>query len=116
MEPSFLFPSSFISHIKEDRILNLYEPIGYVYSDTLQVQIPEEYEIEFLPGNAELVSVYGKYQVNYEKISDNHILISRQVQINKGNYQKETFKEIRSFLAKLNKKEKEKIILNLRKT
>ncbi len=116
VEPNMLFPHSFMSYIKDSRKLNLYESTGYVYCDTLNLQIPDNLEIEFLPQTSEMSSVYGTYQIDYQKISEKQIQINRQIQINKGNYPPSEFKEINSFLKGIGKRDKEKIVLNTKKS
>ena len=111
VEPNFLHDNSFPSRIKNDRVHNLYEAIGYCYQDTLNLTIPENYTIEFMPKDAELVSVYGTYEIAYKKLQENKIQVIRSVMIREGNYPKSQFEEINSFLTGLSGREKQKIVL-----
>ncbi len=108
---SFLYRNSFPNQISNKRKLNLYEPFGYCYSDTLNMTIPDGYTIEFLPADVQLNSCYGTYRVTYSKVKDNEIILTRFVRIEKGNYDKSRFPEINSFLMKVARQEQQKIIL-----
>jgi len=111
VQPNFLYPNDFFDKIRSDRKQNLCEHQGYCYNDTIRLSLPENFKIEFLPDHTELSSVYGTYQMNYRKETDNQITIMRSVKINKGSYDPSLFKEINAFLMNIAKREKEKIVL-----
>ena len=111
VSPGFLYKNSFPGQVSNKRKLNLYEPFGYCYSDTLNMTIPDGYTIEFLPADVDLSSCYGTYRITYSSVKDNQITLTRFIRIEKGNYDKTTFPEINSFLMKVARQEQQKIIL-----
>ncbi|WP_423126362.1 DUF3857 domain-containing protein [Gaoshiqia sp. Z1-71] len=116
VEPNLLFPHSFPSQIRKNRKQNLYEAVGYVYNDTLSLNIPKELEIEFLPKDAEISSSYGSYKISYRKVTDSSILVNRVITINKGNFSPAEFEQINTFLNGVGRQDKEKIVLSVKKT
>ncbi len=111
IEPTFLYENTFVSGIKSDRSYPIEEPIGYTFHDTLNITVPTNYDVEFLPENLELKSIYGIYKLVYATPEDDKISITRTVQIKAGTYGKSLFDEINHFLKNSSTKEKEKIIL-----
>ncbi len=111
VEPVFLYPSAFPSSIKNDRKHEIYEPNGYVYNDTLNITIPANYAIEFVPKNLDISSVYGSCKLVYGVAKDDRISIIRTTKINSGTFDNFMFDEINHFLIRCNRQEKEKIVL-----
>ncbi len=111
VQPDFLYENSFPATISANREQDLCENPGYCYKDTITLSWPDHFRIDFSPQNKLLTSTYGAYQLVYNKVQENMIIITRSVQINKGIYDKSLFKEINAFLANIAKCEKEKIVL-----
>nr|MBD3621488.1 DUF3857 domain-containing protein [Sunxiuqinia sp.] len=111
VEPAFLYPNAFHTSIKNDRNHPIYEPNGYVYNDTLNITIPVNYTIEFVPESLDISSVYGSYKLVYGVDKGDRIIIIRTAKINSGTFHSFLFDEINHFLERCNSQEKEKIVL-----
>ncbi|MGQ8337596.1 DUF3857 domain-containing protein [Sunxiuqinia sp. A32] len=112
IEPNFLIEESYPSNISNDRKTVFYQSVGYCYSDSIVINYPQNMEVEYLPKMVNFNSAYGSYCISYQQLDKNQLLISRFVQINQGKFEPSEFTEIDLFLNRINKQEKEKIILN----
>ncbi|MEL7589610.1 MAG: transglutaminase domain-containing protein, partial [Prolixibacteraceae bacterium] len=111
VQPNFLFKNSFPEKISRERKYSLCEEIGFNYQDTLNLILPDQLTLEFMPENVALSSIYGSFEITYSKVQDNQVMIIRSVRIKKGEYDKSKFAEINSFLMNIAKREKEKLVL-----
>ncbi|MCW0481119.1 DUF3857 domain-containing transglutaminase family protein [Gaoshiqia sediminis] len=116
VEPNLMFRHAFAGNQMKNRKQNLYEAVGYAYNDTLNLTIPLNTSIEFLPNDNEFSSPYGSYKITYQKLGDTQIRVSRQITIHKGNFPPEEFGTINAFLTGVLRQDKEKIVLLVGKT
>jgi hypothetical protein len=105
-----LLQMSTLKEINTSRKYPIYQAIGYTYSDTLCIHIPEHYQIEKLPEDLSLNSSYGSFGLTY-RFEDNVITIVRAYTINNGEYKETEFDKINKFLKMRSAKDNEKIIL-----
>ncbi|WP_321287455.1 DUF3857 domain-containing protein [uncultured Sunxiuqinia sp.] len=115
-QPSFIYSNDFPLIISNDRIQSIYEPIGYTYQDSITISIPSTYDIEFIPHDSKLTSVYGIHQLSYSAVYNQMITIKRSVTINQGQYPPSSFEEINRFLKECSSTENEKIVLKKKST
>lgn len=84
---------------------------GYVDFDDIEISLPKEYEIEFLPENLKIENKFGNYTIEIIKAEDQKIIFKRTLTINKGNYKKEEYEEYRLFREQIAKNDNTKIVL-----
>ncbi len=111
VQPNFFHQNDFFRRIRDDRRQNICEQMAYSYRDTLCLALPERFTVEFLPGDTQSSCAYGNYHLSFRKDNDHQVTIVRTVQINKGTYGKDLFKDINAFLMTIGKKESERIVL-----
>lgn len=84
---------------------------GYVDMDDIEISLPKDYEVEFLPENLKIENKFGNYTIEIIKAEDQKILFKRTLTINKGNYKKEEYEEYRLFREQIAKNDNAKIVL-----
>jgi len=111
--PEFFHSNQFSDFIPDSRKLNIYEPISYSYIDTLQITLPKGYSTEYLQKSKAFNSVYGRCSFEVAQIEET-ITIVRNLFVNEGQYNSETFGEINEFLRSVSDYENKKIIISKR--
>jgi Domain of Unknown Function with PDB structure (DUF3857)/Transglutaminase-like superfamily len=84
---------------------------GYVNTDEIEVIIPSEFMIEFLPNNFELNTKFGEYKTEIIKKDANNLIYKRSFFIKKGMYTNKEYDEYRLFMEQVSKNDNAKIIL-----
>lgn len=95
----------------ENRMQNLYIGYGYLDTDTVEVQIPNNFSIESLPEPTLLETKFGKYEIEFVKTSDTKMRYNRILRIDKGEYPPEEYENFRDFLRSIARLDKTKILL-----
>ncbi|CAM3281793.1 DUF3857 domain-containing protein [Aequorivita lipolytica] len=95
----------------ENRKQNLYIGHGFVDTDLVEVEIPENFTIDGLPEETILETKFGKYQMGFSQSSDNKVIYSRNITINKGEYPPSEYENYRDFLRTIARLDKTKILL-----
>lgn len=109
-QPEYLLKQRLMKTISSKRELDLYQPIGYTYQDTLSIKLPEKYSIEYLPENKTFSSVYGEYNLTYKTDGDVFQILST-LQVNDGTFKKKDFEGIKSFIKDVHRSKSKKIVL-----
>lgn len=94
-----------------DRKLPVDISFGYYDVDEVTVNLPENYSIEAISNNVLLETTFGSYKLIIDKISEHQLSYKREVLIKNGQYPKEAYKEYRSFIKKIAKADRSKIVL-----
>jgi hypothetical protein len=84
--------------------------MSYIDVDTIEYNLPEGMDIEFLPENRDIKTPFGEYLLRIEK-KDNKIIFIRQVKMFKGTYPKEKYGEFIKFFYDINLADKCQAIL-----
>ncbi|WP_335964585.1 DUF3857 and transglutaminase domain-containing protein [Galbibacter sp. PAP.153] len=95
----------------KDRKMAFEVPRGFVYKDSIKINLPEGFEIEAMPKNETLESEFGSYALNLEKDSENNIIYQKEFFLKKGLYPKEKYADYRDFRKQISKLENAKIML-----
>jgi hypothetical protein len=95
----------------ENRKQNLYIGSGYIHTDTVEISLPENFEVDGLPEETILETKFGKYQMSFSETSDNKLIYSRRMLINKGAYPPSEYDNYRAFLRSIARLDKTKILL-----
>lgn len=97
------------------RVRNRQQPFeikyGFIDSDTLTINIPNEFHIEDLPPQQTIDSKFGTYQLLVNKTDDHRISYTRKLQINRNVYSPEEYNDYRDFRKKIRKMDQLKIVL-----
>lgn len=109
--PDFFYDNKLSDFISDNRKLDIYEPIGYSYIDTLKISYPEGYSLDYMQEKKQFNSVYGQCVFNAEQI-ENKITLIRNLSINEGKYSCSRFGEINEFLRSISDYENKKIIIS----
>jgi len=103
--------SSFIPDRVRERKLPFEIVSGYLDVDEIEIKLPEEFNLVYMPENKILESKFGIYITELSKISEHTYLYKRTIQINEGEYSKVEYEEYRQFRKEINKYDQSKIIL-----
>lgn len=96
----------------EDRESPIVVGYGYVDMDTVSIQIPEGYRLEFAMDGYEVSSDFGSYQLDYNfNPETSELTYVRKLTIKAGEYPAEKYNDYRSFIRKIVKQDKSKIVL-----
>lgn len=95
----------------ERRKQNLYIGYGYLDIDIVEVEVPENFSIDALPEPNVLENKFGRYEMAFNKTSENKITYSRKLRIEKGEYPPEEYENYRDFLRSIARLDKTKILL-----
>jgi hypothetical protein len=109
--PDFFYDNKLSDFISDNRKLDIYEPIGYSYIDTLKISYPEGYSLDYMQEKKQFNSVYGQCVFNADQI-ENKITLIRNLSINEGKYSCSRFGEINEFLRSISDYENKKIIIS----
>ena len=80
------------------------------FSDSIQIQLPEAYEVEFLPKAIIMNNAYGSYESTYQ-ITAQTLLYTRNLRIKNGKYKAEEWNAFRDFFLNVSKADGTKLVL-----
>ncbi len=98
-----------------DRKLPLQLNMAFQDLDEVEIIIPEEYEINSLPDNVLMETVFGTYEFQITKISSTKLLYKRFLKLNSGIFPKEQYAAYRDFIIDVIKYDNIKILLTIKK-
>jgi len=84
---------------------------GYLDTDEIEINLPNDFNIEFLPSNFELKGKFGEYKTEIIKKDNNKLLYKRTMFLNKGKYSNKEYDEYRLFMEQVSRNDNAKIIL-----
>jgi hypothetical protein len=84
---------------------------GYLDVDEVEIKLPLNFEVGYVPQNKSIESKFGKYVVEVSKVDEHTFLYKRTIQINEGEYSKEEYELYRNFRKEISKYDNSKIIL-----
>jgi hypothetical protein len=97
------------------RIRNRKNPMeiqrGFVDEDEIEIALPINFSIEFLPSNVEINGKFGEYKTEIIKKDNNNIVYKRKFFIKKGLYTNKEYDEYRLFMEQVSRNDNAKIIL-----
>jgi hypothetical protein len=85
---------------------------GFVDTDEIEINIPSNLKIEFIPSNFELSSKFGDYKTEIVKKDNSSLVYKRTYFLKKGLYSNKEYDEFRLFKEQIAKNDNAKIILN----
>jgi hypothetical protein len=97
------------------RIRNRKNPLeiqrGSVDIDEIEITLPVNFSIEFLPANVEINGKFGEYKTEIIKKDNNNIIYKRKFFLKKGLYSNKEYDEFRLFVEQISRNDNAKIIL-----
>lgn len=84
---------------------------GFQDKDDVVINLPNNFEIEFLPENVIIETKFGKYSLKLEKLENNKLKLIRFLEINAGRFSKDEYEEYRTFYEQIAKNDNSKIVL-----
>lgn len=85
-------------------------PFPFIDLDTLKMQLPQGYKVEYLPEAVQLQSAFGDYEVNCVQDGET-ILYTRRLHLNADTHSKDLYQELTDFCKKMNKADARKMVL-----
>jgi hypothetical protein len=84
---------------------------GSVDIDEIEIALPVNFSIEFLPSNVEINGKFGEYKTEIVKKDNNNIVYKRKFFLKKGLYTNKEYDEFRLFMEQVSRNDNAKIIL-----
>ena len=94
-----------------DRKLPIKIKRSYIDLDEVEIKLPQNYSIEYMPETTEVQTKFGTYSITISKVNENTYLYSRKLQMNEGIFSKEEYNEFRDFRKTIRKYDNTKIVL-----
>ena len=85
--------------------------IGFTDIDTISFTLPEGFHVDSMPDKKEVKSPFGTYKAEAVIEDNGTISYTRTLIMNKGIYAPDTYDAYRSFLKKIAKLDKTKVLL-----
>jgi Domain of Unknown Function with PDB structure (DUF3857) len=105
-----------VSNSSIKRIRNRKTPFeiqrGFVDTDEIEINMPSNFKIEFIPNNFEMNSKFGDYKTEIIKKDNSNLVYKRTFFLKKGLYSNKEYDEYRLFKEQIAKNDNAKIILN----
>ncbi len=79
-------------------------------TDTVTIELPLGYKIEYLPESTSIDTKFGSYESSY-LLNGNKLLYSRSYGRKSGEFPKEDYNDLRTFLKRITKADKNKVVL-----
>ena len=84
---------------------------GYYDSDEIEITLPNDFEIEFLPEKVDLSTDFGTYSMSIEKRENKTLFYKRDLTIYSGEFPKENYEAYRKFREQIAKNDNLKLVL-----
>lgn len=109
MNSSIFTRIDYISLPKDERIAPIEIRYPYIQTDSISVEVPEEFELESGLKEIDLSNAFGSYHhsMRYE---DNEYHITRRFQLNDGIYPPNSYEEFKEFITQVQKSDKKTIV------
>ena len=78
-------------------------------TDTIQLIIPQGYELEVIPSYFQSITKFGKYNIQYN-LEENNLFIFKTAELNRGFYPISDYQKFKSFINEITNNEKQKIL------
>ncbi|MFC4262763.1 DUF3857 domain-containing protein [Ferruginibacter yonginensis] len=92
------------------RTYDIVFPSSYIDVDSIQITIPDYYEVEALPKNVQLQSAFGTYNIQFV-VSNNQIKVIRRNERKEGRYPRSSYAEVVKYYNDIFKADRGRIVL-----
>tara|TARA_A100000171_G_C2135455_1_gene149833 strand:- start:1497 stop:3383 length:1887 start_codon:yes stop_codon:yes gene_type:complete len=111
LNPNVFTRYSYLPAAEDDRTLPLKIRRGATYRDTVEILLPEAYQVEAAFEPIHIISKFGTYKARVDKLDGSKISYSRELVLNSGTFPKEEYNNYVKFIQQVVKKDKSKIVL-----
>lgn len=111
LRPEYMFSKTSFKFIPENRKQDLYKPVGYHHIDSVSIVLPDNYQIESLPGGLVLDTEFGNYSLSISQSADS-IQMIRNLEIYSGTVGKTQFEALNLFMKAISGSDQSRIILH----
>lgn len=84
---------------------------GFIDKDSYEIELPNGFLVDALQEPVSIVNKFGEYHMSVEQKTPESIVYKRKFILNKGNYNKEEYKDFRKFWLQVIRHDKSKIVL-----
>ncbi len=84
---------------------------GFLDQDEVTINLPKSLKVAYIPEKVELVTDFGAYNLEFEKLDSHTYVYKRTLKMNGGTYDVENYEAYRKFRKSINKYDNSKIIL-----
>jgi hypothetical protein len=79
-------------------------------TDTIQLNVPQGYELELIPDDFQSITKFGKYKLQYN-LKENQLFILKTAELNRGVYPISDYPKFKTFINEITQNERQKILL-----
>ncbi len=108
--PNFSNKSSYLPSQQEQRINPIVVHTGYVEYDSVTFRLPENFKVEFLPQDENLVTDFGSYSIAF-KVEGQLLIYSRRLHVRQGEFASGSYPEYVRFYRSLQRHDNIKVVL-----
>ncbi|MDH3322643.1 MAG: DUF3857 domain-containing protein [Flavobacteriaceae bacterium] len=94
-----------------NRKLALEIQYGFLDIDEVIINLPQNYQIDAMATDKDVVSEFGTYAIKIEKINEHQLKYHRELLVKQGLYTVEDYEKYRAFRKKINQLDNSKIVL-----
>ncbi|MEX0272856.1 MAG: DUF3857 domain-containing protein [Flavobacteriaceae bacterium] len=109
--PNAFAQNTFVPKRYRERKLPFEIVRGFEEEATLNMTLPDGFDIEAMPRPVTMESEFGLYEVAYDMPDEKHITVRRRLLVKKGKYPKERYNEYRKFRQEVVKSDQAKLVL-----
>ncbi|MDX5436467.1 MAG: hypothetical protein LPK03_04695 [Pontibacter sp.] len=100
---------SHVPNQKEKRLTDVVRTLAYLDADTVEIEIPVGYTLEYMPQEVQLKSVFGEYTSSV-KVDGQHVTCMRRMLMHKGRYKPDSYEQLVGFYNSIIKADAEQIV------
>lgn len=94
-----------------DRKLPLKIKRGFKDVDEVEVKLPQDYKVEFMPKGVTIENKFGTYKTELITKDDKTLVYKREFKVNDGEFPKEDYEAFRDFFKEVSKQDNAKVAL-----
>lgn len=95
---------------KEKRTMEVVRTMAFKDVDTVEIELPAGYTLEYLPQPMQFKSPFGEYKAS-AKMDGQRVIYTREMHMGKGRYAPETYAQLVDFYNNIIKADQEKVVL-----
>ncbi|MCX2739613.1 DUF3857 domain-containing transglutaminase family protein [Pontibacter anaerobius] len=109
ISPNLMSKWTYVPDQKEKRLTDVVRIQAYMDVDTVEIEVPAGYSVEYLPGEVKYKSVFGEYAASV-KVDGQRVTYVRRMQMHKGRFAPETFAQLVEFYNSIIKADAEQVV------
>ncbi|PTX12281.1 uncharacterized protein DUF3857 [Pontibacter mucosus] len=109
INPNLMSKWTHVPNQKEKRLTDVVRTLAYLDVDTVEIEVPVGYTVEYQPRDVEHKSVFGEYSATV-KVNGQRLTYVRRMQMNKGRFAPESFAQLVEFYNKIIKSDAEQVV------